>query len=150
MPKVSTEAFSYKHDPAIAAFDDSRALFVFDGTCVLCSGGTAQFMKADREGRINFTSMQGSLGQALYRHYDVVPDESYLVLIAGHAYTNSRGYLETCKLLGGVWRLLRIGSVIPEGLRDWVYAAVARNRYRWFGRSEFCSLLTEEQKARLL
>jgi predicted DCC family thiol-disulfide oxidoreductase YuxK len=150
MPKVSLQAFSYKEDSTIPSFDDSRALFVFDGICVLCSGGAGQFMKADRQGRINFTSMQGALGQALYRHYSVVPDESYLVLIAGQAYTNSRGYLEICTLLGGPWRLLRVTRLVPEALRDWVYAAIARNRYRWFGQVEFCSLLTEEQRARLL
>jgi predicted DCC family thiol-disulfide oxidoreductase YuxK len=151
MPEVSKTAYSYRDDRAVPPFDDGRALFVFDGVCVLCSSGTRRFMNADKHGRMNFTSMQKELGQALYKHYGVVPDESYLVLISGHAYTNSRGYLEICKLLGGAWRLLGfVVALLPERLRDWVYAAIARNRYRWFGRVEFCSLMTEAQKTRLL
>ncbi|HJQ17932.1 MAG TPA: DCC1-like thiol-disulfide oxidoreductase family protein [Allosphingosinicella sp.] len=150
MPDVSTRSHSYRDDPAVPPFDDSRALFVFDGICVLCSGGASRIMKFDRKARVNFTSMQEPLGQSLYRHYRVSPDESYLLIASGRAYTASRGYLELCAVMGGFWHVLRIGAWIPERLRDRVYAAVARNRYRWFGRVAFCSLLTEEQKARLL
>jgi predicted DCC family thiol-disulfide oxidoreductase YuxK len=99
---------------------------------------------------VNFTSMQGLLGQALYRHYGINPNESYLLIAGGRAYTASRGYLELCATMGGIWHLVRIGALIPEGWRDVLYALIARNRYRWFGRVEYCALLTPEQRARLL
>jgi len=67
-----------------------------------------------------------------------------------YAYTASRGYLELCRILGGWWHVLRINAVIPERLRDWLYALVARNRYRWFGKADYCALLTPEQRRRLL
>ena len=38
---------------------DSRALFVFDGVCVVCSGGASWIMRFDRRPKVNFTSMQG-------------------------------------------------------------------------------------------
>ena len=34
MPEVSRSRASYRTDRAVPAFDDSRALFVFDGVCV--------------------------------------------------------------------------------------------------------------------
>jgi predicted DCC family thiol-disulfide oxidoreductase YuxK len=150
MPEASAKAYSYRGDAAVPLFDDSRALFVFDGVCVLCSGGASWLMRFDRRPKVNFTSMQGTLGQALYRHYGVEPDESYLLIINGRAFTASRGYLELCALMGGVWHLLRVGALIPEGWRDALYAAIARNRYRWFGRVEYCARLAPEQRARLL
>jgi predicted DCC family thiol-disulfide oxidoreductase YuxK len=150
MPEASAKAYSYRGDAAVPLFDDSRALFVFDGVCVLCSGGASWLMRFDRRQKVNFTSMQGTLGQALYRHYGVEPDESYLLIINGRAFTASRGYLELCALMGGVWHLLRVGALIPEGWRDALYAAIARNRYRWFGRVEYCARLAPEQRARLL
>ncbi|HUA55323.1 MAG TPA: DCC1-like thiol-disulfide oxidoreductase family protein [Candidatus Sulfotelmatobacter sp.] len=52
--------------------------------------------------------------------------------------------------MGGWWHVLRINAVIPERLRDWLYALVARNRYRWFGKADYCALLTPEQRRRLL
>ena len=150
MPEVSTRAFSYREDPAIPAFDDNRALFVFDGVCVLCSGGASWIMRHDKKGLVNFTPAQEALGQALYSHYGVAMDESYLLLANGRAWTASRGYLVLCRTLGGWWHMLRICALIPERLRDWIYAHIARNRYRWFGKTGFCVRLTPEQRERLI
>ena len=150
MPKVSVRAFSYREDAAVPGFDDSRALFVFDGVCVLCSGGAGWLMRRDASGLIAFTSAQGVLGQALYAHYGVEIDDSYLLIANGRAFTASRGYFELARLLGGWWNFLRIFVIFPERFRDWLYAIVARNRYRWFGKTDHCALLTPAQRARLL
>ena len=150
MPEVSARALSYREDQTVPAFDDSRALFVFDGICVLCSGGAAWIMRHDRKALVNFTPAQGTLGQALYRHFGVEMDESYLLIANGRAFTASRGYIELCRLLGGWWHVLRIAAIVPERLRDWFYALIARNRYRWFGKAGYCSLLTAELRSRLL
>jgi hypothetical protein len=37
------------------------------------------------------------LGQALYTHYGVKMDESYLLVADGRAYTASRGYIKLCR-----------------------------------------------------
>ena len=68
--------YSYRADPAVPAFDDSRPLYVFDGECVLCSRGAAWLMRHDPAGRVRFTSAQGALGRALYAHYGLPVDDS--------------------------------------------------------------------------
>ena len=150
MPEVSTRAVSYLNNPAVPAFDDSRALFVFDGVCVLCTGGASWIMRHDKKARVNFTPAQEALGQALYTHYGVAMDESYLLIANGRAFTASRGYIELCRILGGWWHILRVTAIIPERLRDWLYALIARNRYRWFGKADYCALLTAGRRCRLL
>jgi len=150
MPELKQAPHSYRDDPGVPAFDDSRALFVFDGTCVLCSGGAAFVMRHDRHARVNFTPVRSALGQALYRHYAVEWNETYLLVDGGRAHTASAGYMRLCAVLGGPWRCLRAGAIVPERWRDAAYALVARNRYRWFGTVEHCTLLTPEQRARLL
>jgi len=150
MPEVSKQPFSYRNDPTVPDFDDGRALFVFDGICVMCSGGASWIMQNDSRPLVNFTPAQEALGRALYAHYDIEMDESYLLIAKGRAYTASRGYLELCRILGGWWHVLRISAAIPERLRDWLYALIARNRYGWFGKAEYCALLTKEQRERLL
>jgi len=40
--------------------------------------------------------------------------------------------------------------VIPRPIRDRVYDWVATNRYKLFGKSEQCALLTADQRARLV
>ena len=150
MPELAHAAYSYRDDSGVPAFDDSRALFVFDGVCVLCSGGAAFLMRHDRHARVNFTASRSELGQALYRHYGVDWNATYLLVVGGRGFTASAGYLRLCAVLGGAWQLPRVSAVVPEQWRDAVYARVARNRYRWFGTVEHCSLLTGEQRARLL
>lgn len=142
--------YSYRDDPAVSAFDDSRPLFVFDNVCVLCSRGARFLMRHDPAGKIAFTSAQGAIGQALYRHYGLEMDETYLFLAHGRAHTMSAGYFALAAELGGWWRLARIGRIVPRAVLDAVYRLVAWNRYRWFGKTEACSLLSEEQRARLL
>lgn len=144
------DPYSYRADPAVPDFDDSRPLFVFDEVCVLCSGGASWVMRHDRQGRIAFTSAQGPVGAALYRHYAMEMDESYLFLCRGRAYAMSEGYFQLARELSGVWRLVAALRIVPRPLRDWVYARVAKNRYRWFGKTEACALLSEDQRARLI
>lgn len=150
MPEISKQPFSYRDDPSVPAFDDSKALFVFDGICVLCSGGASWIKRHDGKALVNFTPAQEALGQSLYAHYGIEMDESYLLIANGRAYTASPGYLELCHILGGWCHILRIAAILPERLRDWLYALVARNRYRWFGKTDYCTLLTEEQRSRLI
>ncbi len=146
----SQHPFSYRSDPDVPGFDDTRPLFVFDGKCALCSGGVRWLMAADPKGAIAYTSAQGELGASLYRHYSIDIDSTYLLIDAGHAYGMSGGYFRLLPRLGGFWRLFWVLAIVPEGLRDAVYRLIARNRYRWFGRREHCALLTSEQRSRLL
>lgn len=142
--------YGYSNDPEIPTFDDTRPLFVFDGTCVLCSGGASWIMRQDPHGRIAFTSAQGELGTALYRHFGRDIDETYLFIAEGVAYGESEGYFRVARELGGAWRATAVLRLVPRALRDAVYRLVARNRYRWFGRAEACALLSPAQRKRLL
>jgi predicted DCC family thiol-disulfide oxidoreductase YuxK len=150
MPELNRPVFSYRDDPAVAGFDDSRALFIFDGECVLCSGGASFLMKHDKARKINFTPASDPLGKSLYAHYGVDWNTTYLLIAQGRGYSASAGYLKLFALLGGPWHVLRVVALVPEKWRDAVYAIVARNRYRWFGTAEHCALLTSEQRKRLV
>ena len=40
--------------------------------------------------------------------------------------------------------------LVPRPLRDWAYARIARNRYRWFGRRDSCMVPIPELQQRFL
>jgi predicted DCC family thiol-disulfide oxidoreductase YuxK len=40
--------------------------------------------------------------------------------------------------------------IVPRPVRDWGYDIVARNRYRWFGRTDSCMVPTPELRARFI
>jgi len=144
-----SEPYSYRKDPDVPQFPDDKPLFVFDGYCVLCSTGASWLMK-HAPGRVRFSSAQSPLGAAIFGHYGIDPDKTYLLIADGRASGESTGYLRLCRLLGGPWRVLLVFGLIPMVVRDWAYRIVARNRYRWFGKVEQCALLTDEEKAQML
>jgi len=149
MGMMNKAPYSYRADETVPDFPDDKPLFVFDGYCVLCSTGVRWLMKHGGD-RVRFSSAQSSLGAALFRHYDIDPDKTYLLIANGTASSESTGYLRLCGLLGGRWKLFLAFGIIPRPVRDWAYRVVARHRYRWFGKVDQCALLTDEQKARML
>ena len=127
-----------------------KPLFVFDGHCVLCSTGASFIMKHDRHGLVQFASAQSELGSAIYRKVGIPVDESYLLIDRTGCHTKSDGYFRLARILGGWWRVLLVGKLLPRGFCDWMYDQVALNRYQWFGQTEQCALLTPEQRSRLV
>ncbi|MEL6709274.1 MAG: DCC1-like thiol-disulfide oxidoreductase family protein [Pseudomonadota bacterium] len=143
--------YSYRDDPQVPDFDDSRGLFIFDHHCVLCTGGVGFVMKHDRKKAVAFTSAQQGLGAALSRHYNVDWDESFLFLFKGRAYMKFDGYIAIARAMGGFWHIPTVFQIVPRFITDRVYDFVARNRYKWFGKTqEACAVLTEDQRARLI
>lgn len=143
--------FSFRDDPSVPEFDDGHPLFVFDNVCVLCSGGVSFLMRLKAASQIRFTSAQDDLGHALYRHYGMDMDETYLFIAEGRAYAMSDGYLALAREMGGAWRLAALAKILPRSVRDAIYGLIARNRYKWFGKTdEACAMLTPEQRRRLV
>ena len=120
----------------------TAALIVFDNVCVLCSGFVQWVMAHDRSRRFWFTPAQGPIGQALYRDLglDPVRFETNLVVVDGIVYGKLEAFVKVAIQLGGVWRAAAVLRILPAPLRDWLYDAIAQNRYRLFGRRETCWL----------
>lgn len=149
MTDIKRDPYSYCTDPSVPPFPDNKPLFVFDGHCVLCSTGASWLMRHGR-GKVRFASAQSPLGEALFRHYGIDPDKTYLLVAEGVASRESTGYLRLCRLLGGWWRLWSVFGLIPKPLRDSAYRVVARHRYQWFGKVEQCALLSEQERSQML
>jgi predicted DCC family thiol-disulfide oxidoreductase YuxK len=138
---MSTEA------PATAT-----AIVVFDGVCHLCSGWVQFLLRRVRAGRFRFASMQSERGRRLLAANGIDPDDpvSFLLLDAGTARTDSDAILRVLELLGGPWRFARVLRVVPRAVRDPLYRAIARHRYRLFGRRALCWMPSPETAARFL
>lgn len=136
---VAAAAMAAAVTEAGGRIDDSPVV-VFDATCLLCSRWVAFLLAHDRKGRIRFAAMQGHHGQALLQQHGLDPADptSFLWVENERGYRNSDAILRLIAGLGGAWRMLTVLRVIPRSLRDAAYRLIARNRYRWFGRSERC------------
>ncbi len=130
--------------------DTPGPIWLYDGVCVLCSGGVQYTLRHERDHVIRFVAIQSHEGHALAQAHGIDPDdpESFLFIEGGKALAKSDGVLALLRHLRGPARLLLIGTVVPQAIRDWLYDRVARNRYRWFGRKESCERPEPAQRRR--
>jgi predicted DCC family thiol-disulfide oxidoreductase YuxK len=116
-------------------------VLVFDGVCVLCSHWVSFVLRHDRHRLYKFAAMQTAAGRALLTSHGLDPDDpqSFLLLEGGRGYMDTDALIRVLKSFGGRWRLAAaLIRLMPRGLRDAFYRAIARNRYKLFGRHEVC------------
>jgi predicted DCC family thiol-disulfide oxidoreductase YuxK len=146
-------AYSYREDPNVPAFDDSRPLVIFDGMCVLCAGGVQWMLARDPEGTSRFAVIQDALPRALYGHYglDAGAFDTFMVLKDGVPHLKWDGVRAAASTLPQPWRALgAIGRVVPNFIGDGLYDVVQRNRLRWFGTRNACRRPRAHEKWRFL
>jgi predicted DCC family thiol-disulfide oxidoreductase YuxK len=136
----------------VSAEGTPHPIVLFDGVCNLCNGSVQFLLKRDTRARLRFASLQSEVGRSLMAEHGLDPDAlSSVVLVEdGRIWQESSAALRVARHLPGAWKLLRVFAVIPRPLRDAVYRLIARNRYRWFGKTETCWLPTPELRGRFL
>ncbi|MBC7370779.1 MAG: DUF393 domain-containing protein [Bdellovibrionaceae bacterium] len=122
----------------------------FDGVCHLCNGFVDAIIQRDVKGQIQFAPLQGETAAAALTAEERSLLESVILIDKGQKYYRSEAILRTFILLGGVYKIFMLGFLIPEFLRDRIYAWVAKNRYAWFGERDFCRLPLPHERDRLL
>jgi predicted DCC family thiol-disulfide oxidoreductase YuxK len=96
----------------------------------------------DPERRFAFASLQSPQARALTgeRRDDAREPDSIVLLAGGRRYEHSDAALHIALGLRAPWPLAFAAILIPRGVRDAIYRWIARNRYRWFGRTDTCAL----------
>ena len=125
-------------------------MLLFDGVCTLCNGFVQFVIERDPAGRFQFAPLQSD---AAARLLGVAPPpwpDSLVLLEDGRRFTRSTAALRVARGLRFPWPLAYVFVAVPRPVRDWVYDAVARNRYRWFGRRDVCMVPTPDLRSRFL
>jgi predicted DCC family thiol-disulfide oxidoreductase YuxK len=130
--------------------DDDVVLF--DGDCSLCARSVRFVVAHEAEPRLRFARLQSAAGSRLMREVGIDPGNAttFVLLSRDHVYTRSDAAIRVAAHLRWPWKFLGVLRWIPRPVRDWAYDRVARNRYRLFGRTAACFLVTPELKARFI
>jgi len=116
----------------------------FDGVCHLCSSAVRFIIKNDPEGHFRFAALQSETGESAMHDHGIPNDLSSIALVEsdrdGPAALRSTAALRIARRLRFPWPLCYVFIVVPRVLRDPVYNWIARNRYKWFGKSEMCMM----------
>ncbi len=124
---------------------DPRPVVLFDGVCNFCNATVRWTAARDPVARLRFAPLHTPAAHRAITladpdtDIDALPDTIVLVDEAG-VHTASTALLRIARHLRFPYPALSLAAVIPRPLRDAAYRLFARNRYRWFGRSDECPL----------
>ena len=128
----------------------NKKIIFFDGVCHLCNSFVDTVVSLDRSHVFQFAPFQGETAKALLNDQDRNSLETVIYFEAGVPYRKSSAVIKILTKLGGPYKLLNLGWIIPRFLRDAMYGFVAKNRYAWFGKEETCRIPTPEERSYLL
>lgn len=136
-------------------------ILLFDGVCNLCNAAVQFVIHRDPSGRVRFAPLQSAAAAELLHCHTGVPRaaqvgeadgewNSVICLDQGHVYTKSDAALQVARYLRRPWPLVGWLRVVPRPVRDAIYDAIAKRRYRWFGRRATCMVPDQTLKRRFL
>ena len=126
-------------------------IILFDGECNFCDSSVQFILRREKGALYTFAALQSKAGQALLKKYRVPLTIDSLVLLDGNrCFYKSSAALRISKNLKGGWPLLSCLLIVPKPLRDYIYNIVAKNRYKWFGKKDSCTVPPPEIKKRFL
>jgi predicted DCC family thiol-disulfide oxidoreductase YuxK len=127
-------------------------LVFYDGNCGLCHRYVRFLLAEDRGEGIRFSPLNSGifLGRVAEKDRAGLPDSVVLLRGDGRLLCRSDAVLYLAGRLGGFWRGAgMVGALLPAGMRDAAYDAVARVRLRLFARpAEACPLVPPALLAR--
>ena len=130
---------------------EKHGIILFDGVCNLCNGFVQRIIAADKNDFFRFASLQSETGLNLLKPYPDLKNLKTIVYFEnGDVFTKSNAALKIASHLTGSWKLLKLGYVFPEFIRNRIYDLIAKHRYKWFGKKEHCMVPTPELKTKFL
>lgn len=128
-----------------------NTVVLFDGDCHFCHSSVQFIIKRDSKNLFYFASQKSEIGKELFKQHGVPANIDSLVFIEnGKAYVKSTAVLRICRHLHGGWKYFYLFRMIPSPIRDKVYDLAARNRYKWFGKTDSCPIPPEGIRKRFL
>lgn len=130
----------------------NHRIILFDGVCNLCNSAVLFIIKRDKKDLFRFGALQEEHGQELVlkHNIDTRSVDSIILIERNKAYIKSSAALRIARSLSGGWPLLYGFIILPVFLRDWIYDFIAKNRYKWYGRRDFCMVPTPDLQQKFL
>lgn len=125
----------------------------FDGVCNFCNRWVNRLLKWDKRMLFHFSSLQSNYARQTLNKYGISDNRILdgIVLLEGNRlHLKSKAVFRIVLLLGFPYSILSLFRVLPTTFTDAIYDIVAANRYKWFGKSESCSVPEPDVKQRFI
>lgn len=119
-----------------------HATVLFDGVCNLCNASVRTIAANDPDGYFRFASLDSDAARVSLAPFGRTPEsfESIVVIDAAGLFERSDAALRVACYLRFPWPLAAVLYAVPKKIRDDIYAWIAANRYRVFGKTDRCPI----------
>ncbi len=125
-------------------------IILYDGNCGFCNYWIQWILNKDKKNQFLFSSLQSPFsGEFLNENGLQTHDFNSIIFISnGTVYKKMFAIIEIGKLIGKYNILLLFLRVLPNPILDFIYDAIARNRYRIMRQQ--CLIPTTTQKNKFI
>jgi len=128
-----------------------KPILFFDGICNLCNASVRFVIKRDKEKQFLFASLQSDVAKNILLHKNSkINMDTIILLDKNKIYTKSDAALLVLKKIGFPYNILYVFNIFPKFIRDFVYDLIAKNRYKWFGKKDYCMIPDKETAKRFI
>ncbi|MFZ0773747.1 MAG: DCC1-like thiol-disulfide oxidoreductase family protein [Candidatus Sulfotelmatobacter sp.] len=138
----------------------SHPIVLYDGVCGFCNRFVQFILRRDHNAIFRFASLQGALASGVLARHGLSPSDLDTVYVVVNLDSQGPNELVLSRSDAVLFVLKQLGAVcssaalllqlLPKFFRDFAYNAVARHRYRIFGRFETCVLPSAQDRNRFL
>lgn len=128
----------------------NKKIVFFDGVCHLCNSFVDAIITLDKAHVFQFAPLQGETAQLFLSDQDRNGLDTVIYFEAGTLHRKSTAIIKILTKLGGPYKGTHLAWLLPRLIRDRIYDFVAKNRYAWFGKRDFCRLPKPEERSYLL
>lgn len=133
-------------------------VLLYDGVCGFCNQTVQVILRLDPRGTMRFAALQSEYGQRVVARHPSLRGVDSVVFVeptaaadgAERVHVRSDAALKVVSYLGGPWKIFLLARLLPRRLRDALYDAFARNRYKLFGKYDSCLLPAPEVRSRFM
>jgi predicted DCC family thiol-disulfide oxidoreductase YuxK len=127
-------------------------VILFDGVCKLCNAWSKFIIKYDKKHVFKLCSVQSEEGEKILLHFGFPTEfyETMLYVEGGQCFQQSDAFFRVMAKLGFPWKMVCVFWIIPKLIRNWMYDRIALNRYRLFGKYDYCVLPVPDHEDRFL
>jgi len=120
----------------------TNRIIIFDGQCNLCNGVVGWLLKFAPQDIFKFVPFQSPEGQKYLSQFGfpLTELETVILIDENGVHTHSDGFLRIVSYMPKWKKVAALLAFIPRMIRDFIYRTASKNRVRWFGQSNSCTI----------
>ena len=133
---------------SLSEIRQKKTIILFDGLCNFCDASVQFVIQRNSKQNFVFSSLQSEASKVfLVKQSAAIQNcDSIILITEDKVYTKSTAALKIAQKLDGLWFLMGGFWVVPKFIRDAIYDQIAKRRYRWFGKLDYCRIPTVQEQ----